>query len=104
MFIKTYTYRILPDKIKEFLALQREANAFYRERVDFNVEYLESDRIPGEIVEIQYFADRQTCEKAKRELEADPRSLELERRFETMLDPHAPPVREEEFEQLDMQA
>ncbi len=101
MFIKTYKYQLLPGKIEEFLALQREANALYREHVKCEIELLESDRNPGEIVEIQYMADKQTYENARKALDADPRSAALQKRFVELLDPNAPAIQEEDFESLD---
>ncbi len=101
MFIKTYKYHLAPDRMEEFMAIEKEANALYREVIECKIELLESDRTPGEIVEIQYLADRETYEKARKALDADPRVIALSKRFEALLDPAAPSIQEEEFESLE---
>ncbi len=90
MFIKTYKYHLAPGRMEEFMEMQKEANALYREVIECKIELLESDRTPGEIVEIQYLADRETYEKARKALDADPRVIALSKRFEALLDPAAP--------------
>ena len=102
MYIKLFKYILQPGKMEDFLELQKEVNGLYQKFAKVEFELLRDEDRPGACVEIQYYENRESCEKAAAGLRNEPHGKELWERFLTMLDPKHPDVEENTFFSIDL--
>ena len=62
--IKIYRYRIQPERVPQFLAIQRRADVLYREHVEYSVQHCRSRTDPWQWTEIHTYPNLEMLLKA----------------------------------------
>ncbi len=95
--IKTYRYRIQPDKVLEFLAIQKQSDGFYREKVDYTISLYQSEKDPWQWAETHRYPSREMLVIAENILDDCPPLKILFQQFLEILDPNDKEIEEEIF-------
>jgi len=97
--IKIYRYRVSPEKVNQFLEMQKQADSLYREHITYSIAYVRSVTDPWEWMEIHEYPDREMLSITEK-LSEDNRLKSLFQEFLNLLDPKDRNIREEVFEKL----
>ena len=77
MFIVTYRYKLPPDKIREYIAIEQEATQIYLEHGCQGVEIYRDSKDPRYWMEINKFSDQEHYESVIAKVDEDPRIAPL---------------------------
>lgn len=100
MFVKTYHYRILPEKTEQCLAIQQRAGQIYDRHVRSRVVILKSREDPKQWLEIHWYPNEEIYRRGMNLINAESEIDQLWQEFQETLDPAEPTVQEEFYEQL----
>lgn len=100
MFVKTYSYRVQPDKLQEMLTIQQRASQAYARHVSVRSVLLKDQDDPDRWLEIQWFPDEQVFKKGMVAINSDEEISELWEAFQNTLAPGEQIIVEETFEQI----
>jgi hypothetical protein len=100
MFVKTYSYRVLPDNVPEMLAIQARTSQAYARQGLIRSTLLRDRQDPNRWLEIQSYADEASFKKGMEVVNADPEIAELWERFQATLGPPDQVIKEMTYEQV----
>ena len=77
MFIVTYRYKLAPDKIREYIAIEQEATKIYLEHGCHGVEIYRDSKDHRYWMEINKFSDQEHYDSVIAKVDEDPRIAPL---------------------------
>jgi uncharacterized protein YbaA (DUF1428 family) len=99
MFVKLYRYRVRPDKVEDYLDIQARACSVYRKYTEFQAVHLRDHSDPSLWIELNFYPDRQSYDKAISAVNSDPMIHQLFAEFQaTLVD--GTDIEEEEYIQV----
>jgi hypothetical protein len=102
MFVKTFSYRVRPDKLAVYLDIQDRVCRLYDQQLAERTAYLQNAQDPLCWVEIHWFTDRAACEVSTQRIKHDPDLQQLWYQFSGVLDPSWPIQVNEYEERVDL--
>jgi predicted enzyme related to lactoylglutathione lyase len=93
--VKIYRYRIQPDKVPQFLNIQREADKLYREKVEYKLSHYQSESDSWQWTEIHHYPNREMLQIAENLSDEYPPLKLLFKEFLETLDPSDNSIGEE---------
>ena len=100
MFVKVYSYRIKPARVKDFLNIQEQAADIYRKHAAYRVVHLQKQDDPCQWLEIQWFEDEAAYRRSMDLINDEPEIERLWQKFQTVLDPGDNAITEEYYNQI----
>ena len=100
MYVKVYSYRIQPSKIKDFLDIQERAGLIYKRHVAYNVVHLQKQDDPSRWLEIHWYPDEATYRRSIDLINDEPEIEKLWQKFQALLDPDDRTIIEEHYDQI----
>jgi hypothetical protein len=101
MFLRIFTYRVLPQLRDRHLAIQSRAARLYKKHVPTPPKYFRRSTDSNAWVELHEYADRQTCQRVAHLVALDAELAQLWKEFQETLDP-AHPVTLEEYDEYQL--
>ncbi|WP_053367661.1 hypothetical protein [Bacillus sp. FJAT-27245] len=97
MFVKVYEYHIQPDKIDEYLSIQKKASEMYSKFVDVQTIYLQSKVDHTKWLEISTYTNESEYTKAMSLLNEQKEIMELFEKFTSLQVEGMKNIKEEDF-------
>ncbi|MBX3411952.1 MAG: hypothetical protein KF708_04480 [Pirellulales bacterium] len=88
MFVRLFRYRVLPERLNRYLAIQEQAGNIYRRHDSVRTSYFQSAGDPCTWLEVHWYPDESTCRRVTEEISSEPVIAELWQEFQRTLDPH----------------
>jgi quinol monooxygenase YgiN len=86
LFIVTYRYKLPPDKIKEYIAIEQKATQIYLEHGCQGVEIYRDSKDPRYWMEINKFLDQKHYDSVIAKVDEDPRIAPLFEELKRLLE------------------
>jgi len=100
MYVKVYSYRIQPGKVKEFLDIQERAGRVYKKHAKYRVVLMQKVDDPCQWLEIQWYQDEAAYRRGVDLINAEPEIELLWQEFQMLLEPVDDTVIEEYYNQI----
>ena len=100
MYVKVYSYRIQPGKVKDFLDIQERADRIYKKHATYRVVHLQKVDDPCQWLEIQWYQDEAAYRRGVDLVNAEPEIKQLWQEFQSLLDLADNTVIEEHYNQI----
>ena len=95
MFVTTFRYRVRPEKLGDYLEVQRRASEIYAQVVPNPPLYSQSAKDPCQWLELHWYADEMAYRLIRNQLAQHPDIPTLWQAFQETLDPAFPGFLEE---------
>lgn len=95
MFVRLFRYRVLPERLTRYLAIQEQAGNIYRRHEAVRTSYFQSAGDHCTWLEVHWYPDEAACRRITDEISKDPLIAELWAEFQRTLDPQFEPTIEE---------
>ncbi len=95
MFVTTFRYRVRPEKLGDYLDVQRRAGEIYSQFVPNPPTFLQSAHDPCQWLELHWYADEATYKLVRLQLSQHPDIPSLWQAFQATLDGEFPGFLEE---------
>lgn len=87
MFVRVSRYRVLPEKLNQYLSIQEQAGRIYQKYELIRASYFQNANDASVWLEVHWYPDEPTCRRITAEINAEPKVGELWRQFQNTLDP-----------------
>ncbi len=104
MLVQINRYRVQPDKMNVYRAIQERAGELYHRYSDSPSVLLRSQDDPCQWTEIRWYSDEAAYHQRMMQLNQEPEMAALWSDLQTTLDPTSPLVVEEYYDQVDLSA
>lgn len=98
MFVRAHRYRIQPERLDEYLEIQRRAHELDQALMPQRTVYLRHARDPYLWLELHWYASAEMCRLHEQQAQEHPQTSELWRAFQATLDPAFPSTVEDFFQ------
>jgi len=95
MFVRLFRYRVLPERLTRYLAIQEQAANVYRRHEAVRTSYFQSAEDHCTWLEVHWYPDEAACRSMTEEISSEPLIAELWEEFQRTLDPQVEPTIEE---------
>ena len=97
MVVKSYQYSIQRDKVDEFLAIQEESAAIYRQHLAFHTMYLNSTEDESKWIEMTFYQNEENYQQGIESINKESEIHILFEKFQSLLCPENNQILEESF-------